>query len=80
MSLTFTIISFILLATILICKDFIDYYEANEPDSDKAKNLKDFVSNVFIINIVLIIIDFYFTFLNNTKNIIRIFFTSVFIR
>ena len=39
MSLTF-ITSFILLVTILILKDFIDYY-INETDSDKAKNLKD---------------------------------------
>ena len=79
MSLTFTIISFILLATILICKDFIDYYEANEPDSDKAKNLKDFVSNVFIINIVLIIIGFLLYFSKQYKEHYKNFSLPVFL-
>jgi hypothetical protein len=80
MSLTFTLISFVLLATILICKDFIDYYEANEEkDGDKVKNLKDFVSNIFMINIVLIIIGFLLYFSKQYKEHYKNFSFPVFL-
>lgn len=80
MSLTFTIISFILLAIILICKDFINYYKENkEKHSDKIKNLEDFVNNIFIINIVLIIIGFLLYFFKQYKDHYKNFSFPVFL-
>lgn len=80
MSLTFTIISFILLAIILICKDFINYYKANdEKDIDKVKNLENFVNNIFIINIVLIIVGFLLYFSKQYKDHYKNFSFPVFL-
>ena len=62
MSLPFTIISFVLLAMILICKNYVDYYKATDEKGNKHKidSLFKYSKLLFILNIFgLFIVEIY---------------------
>lgn len=60
MSLPFTITSFVLIAVLLILKNYKDYYEAKDKkkNQDKLIQLTNIASKIFILNLLVIIVGF----------------------
>ena len=58
MNLTFTVIVFILLATIYYINNYIDYYEKTNKDHPDLEKFRTIARSLFYISIILIIIGF----------------------
>ena len=60
MSLPFTITSFVLIAVLLVIKNYKDYYEAidKKQNKDKIIQLQSIASKIFTLNLLVIIVGF----------------------
>jgi len=64
MSIPFTIVTFFLLFSVLICKNWIDYYNANDKEKNKEQidNLDNISKYLLLSTIITIILGFLFYF------------------